>query len=1519
MKYKITVSNHFLKKSERGSLVDRGSNGGIIGNDAIVLYEHQRTVDVSGIDNHEVTGLKIVDASAKIPTQRGPVIGIFRQYAYRGRLRTIHSSLQFEHYKNKVDDRSMKVGGSQCIFTLEGYMIPLDIINGLPYMRMEAPTEKEFNELPHVIMTSGKEWNVKCLDNMLSTREAWWKDVKEYSTALVKTPFDEKGAYRKRYIPGAEHSDSEDDVSEFDEPGSNIYEANLHEIIELASDLNRRYISLEHDQDDDPPEEGEHITSDPKQISKSPIDYKKYQPYFLFVPEHKIKRTFEKTTQFAVNVMSGQHIEKTIQSPYPAHNVRRRNEPVATDTFFADVPAVGTNGQTMAQFFVGRKSLVIDIYGMKRKSEFVNALEDQIRQRGAMDLLVSDRASEQCSSRVHDILRALHIRDWQSEPHYQHQNFAEHRWKFLQRNVNYVMNWRKADVDTWLLCSEWCGVIMNHTAEKSLGWRPPLQVLTGQTVDISKLLYFIFWDVVYAKRYKDSKYNGQVGNKKTNEIKCRFVGFADHVGHALTFKLLTCDTRQIIYRSQVRLGSDKENKLVSDMRIEDPPPRVFISSHLDNTKEVTLPTVDLRTDPITVTGSPTSSQQESSPKFHDVERGDHEKPKDVERGDEKSPTPDDEEPVPELQQRGGMLVDDDSDAEDDDDDMPQAVEYYSSDEEDDDEEVDDEESVDTSDASEDDSPSPMDDPPLEDAPSPETVDEEDDVAEHQREHKLPTDPDDPNAKPRNFAGEYLGTHNPTVRDLSPEQMVDRTFLLPEEPDGSRLRAKVIKIVSKHKEKLEDVRRKNPEYIKFKCLVDGRYEDVVAYNQIMDHIEQDDGFEGQWKFRRILDWCYAKPGDTRYKDSRRNVLIEWETGEKSWEPVRTKDGRGLLYDDPVSLAIFAREKGLLGKPGWSDPQLMRVGKNEKKLRRLANQAKLHSFRTKPVYMYGILVPRNHEQAMQLDKENGNTKWRDAEIIELAQVDDYDTFEDKGKGYNPGPGWKKIRCHIVYAVKHDGRHKARLVAGGHLTDTPIDSVYSSVVSLRGVRLIAFIAEHNGLDLWSTDIGNAYLETYTKEKVYIIAGGEFGDRAGHTLLIRKALYGLKSSGLRWHERLTDVLRAMGFFPSKAERDIWMRDCGDHYEYIGVYVDDLIIASKDPQGIVDILMGEHNFKLKGTGEVNFHLGCDFFRDKDGRLCFAPRKYIEKMLANYERIYGELPKQASSPLTQNDHPELDASDLLDIENIKIYQSLVGALQWVIQIGRWDVCTAVMTLSRFRAAPRQGHLERVKRVHGYLRKFKHGIVRINTEEPDYSAIPVERFDWENTCYPGAMEEIPDDLPRPLGKPVVMTHFVDANLYHDLISGRSVTGILHLWNKTPIDWYSKLQSTVETATFGSEFVATRTCVEQMLDLRLTARYLGVPVKGSSMIFGDNQSVVTNSTVPQSKLTKRHIGLSYHKVREAIAAGIARFSHVRGNTNPADILSKHWVMPSVWESLRPLMFPNWETMKDAAAASDGASPS
>ena len=728
-----------------------------------------------------------------------------------------------------------------------------------------------------------------------------------------------------------------------------------------------------------------------------------------------------------------------------------------------------------------------------------------------------------------------------------------------------------------------------------------------------------------------------------------------------------------------------------------------------------------------------------------------------------------------------------------------------------------------------------------------------------------------------------------------ENMLNRTFLLPPEEDGTRRRARITEIVEDFSGQLDS----NPSRVKFKAKVgENKFDELVEYNDLMELInEQAPLDDGTWRFRKILD--HRRPKSKREKWQ---VLIEWESGERTWEPISS-----IYTGDKYVLAEYARDNGLLDE--WESPRmkLKAAAKNSKKLLRLVNQAKLKSYKNTPVYKNGHKVPRNHQQAMELDRINGNTKWADAERLEKDQLFEYETFDDRGHRSTSAPprGYKKINLHFVYDVKHDGRYKARVVAGGHLTETPVESIYSGVVSMRGIRIVTFIAELNNLEVWQTDIGNAYLEAYTTEKVYVIAGPEFGELNGHIFVIRKALYGLKTSSIRWHERFSDVLRGMGFVPSLAEPDIWMRDRGDHYEYIATYVDDLTIASRDPLSIIDDL--EALFKLKGTGEIDVLLGCNYFRDEHSRLCYSPKNYLKKMENLYKELFKEPPKYYASPLEENDHPELDESDFLNEEDTRIYQSLIGSAQWVIQLGRFDIAVHVMTLSSFRAQPRQGHLDRIKRVIGYLAKMKGSAIRIRTAMPDISDAAIERYDWSRTVYAGAKEETPHNMPAPKGMPVRLITYADSNLCHNILDGKAVTGILHFVNQTPFDWFSKKQATAETATFGAEELAGRTAIEQCRANRLTFLYLGVPIEGPTLVLGDNKSVVDGATIPHRRLAKRHLMLSWHYVREAIATGKYEYLHIPGVINPADILSKHWAYRNVWIMLKTILFWHGDTVE------------
>jgi hypothetical protein len=210
-----------------------------------------------------------------------------------------------------------------------------------------------------------------------------------------------------------------------------------------------------------------------------------------------------------------------------------------------------------------------------------------------------------------------------------------------------------------------------------------------------------------------------------------------------------------------------------------------------------------------------------------------------------------------------------------------------------------------------------------------------------------------------------------------------------------------------------------------------------------------------------------------------------------------------------------------------------------------------------------------------------------------------------------------------------------------------------------------------------------------------------------------------------------------------------------------------KNPKEFTDILETKHNFKVKGTGPITFHLGMDFTRDNDNTLCISPTKYIEKQLS----------QNVTSPLDKGDHPELDTPELCNEEQISQYQSMIGSIQWIVTIGTLDVHTAMMTMSGFCIAPRIGHLKRLQCIYGYLSKKRFASIRVRTKEPDFSDIPDAEYDWTYTVYGKIKELLPKDAPEPLGKYVTPSHYVDANLMHDITSRKSVTGILHLVNKT----------------------------------------------------------------------------------------------------------------------------------------------
>ena len=332
----IQVCKHYIfqhANHTNNQLVDRGANGGLAGSDMRVIYKTHRKINISGIDNHEVNGLDVVTAATLLNTSLGKVIGIFNEYAHLGKGSSIHSSGQLEWFKTHVDEKSIKVGGTQLITTLDGYSVPLLIKDGLAYATsLGRPTDHDMDSYPHVFFTSPDEWDPSVLDHDPPPLDGL--DPSQMLDQPFGDPmFDAYGDFNERII------------------------ANLNILL------------------DAPPEDCRSYTANLHQSSSQEPDWNALRPFFAWTSPSSIQDTFNVTTRHGIAPHTQDYIKKHFKSRNPVFNIPRRSEAVATDTIFSDTPAVD-DGSTMAQFFCGRDTLVCDAYGIKSTKQFINTLSD---------------------------------------------------------------------------------------------------------------------------------------------------------------------------------------------------------------------------------------------------------------------------------------------------------------------------------------------------------------------------------------------------------------------------------------------------------------------------------------------------------------------------------------------------------------------------------------------------------------------------------------------------------------------------------------------------------------------------------------------------------------------------------------------------------------------------------------------------------------------------------------------------------------------------------------------------------------------------------------------------------------------------------------------------------------------------------------------------------------------------------------------------------------------------------------
>ena len=324
-------------------------------------------------------------------------------------------------------------------------------------------------------------------------------------------------------------------------------------------------------------------------------------------------------------------------------------------------------------------------------------------------------------------------------------------------------------------------------------------------------------------------------------------------------------------------------------------------------------------------------------------------------------------------------------------------------------------------------------------------------------------------------------------------------------------------------------------------------------------------------------------------------------------------------------------------------------------------------------------------LELDCLNGNTKWRNALQLEIDQLLKFETFLIYDKGEIDLKNYTYVPLLMVFDVKFDRGHKCRYVANGSVTDKLGDEIYSSVVGIDSVRIALLLAQLNGLQVCAGDVSCAFLQSQCQEKIYTIAGPEFGPKLqGKVLVMNKSIYGLHSASASFHEHCARVLYKIGFKPSHADPDLWMKDC--RTQYVATWVDNILVMSKEPLKVIQEFKEAGEYELKGVGAPEYYLGGDLQQRKvDNYTCYKThaKTYITRITDKIKKLMEWTLRSYMSLEDPNYSLELDETPLLGPEQHSQYRMIIRSLNWLVTLGRYDTVT---TMARYGMTPQEGHL-----------------------------------------------------------------------------------------------------------------------------------------------------------------------------------------------------------------------------------------
>jgi hypothetical protein len=371
-------------------------------------------------------------------------------------------------------------------------------------------------------------------------------------------------------------------------------------------------------------------------------------------------------------------------------------------------------------------------------------------------------------------------------------------------------------------------------------------------------------------------------------------------------------------------------------------------------------------------------------------------------------------------------------------------------------------------------------------------------------------------------------------------------------------------------------------------------------------------------------------------------------------------------------------------------------------------------------------------------------------------------------------------------------------------------------------------------------------------------------------------------------------------------MRSNGrEYYEYLLLYTDDALCISENAEAVLQTALGQYfPLKEKSIGPPKVYSGGHVRKVQleNGIECwaFGSLQYVKSAVTNVEAYLTKqakllnskwkLPRKAETPMQTSYRPELDVSPELEPTKAAYYQSLIGVLRWMVELGRVDICLECSMLSSHLALPREGHRNQVFHIFTYLGKYHNTELVFDSSDPCVEGSNFELKDWTSSEFGHLQgdEELPPNMPQPGGLGFIMSAKVDADHASDSITRRSRTGFLVCLNLALIYWSSRKQNSVALSSFGLEFSAMKQCCEYLRGLRYKLRMMGIPCEGPAYILGDNQSVLANIRILDLMLKKKNQSIAYHFIPEGAARDKWRTLYVNTHNNGTDLLTK--LLPS-----------------------------